>query len=258
MKDKPTPSTFLSGLRNKRVLITGASGAIGSAMARLFASFGAQIGIHYNQGDRQAHALRQHVLNQGGKAECFQENLLDAAAGQRLMESFVDRFGRIDILVNNAGAVLGARDFLTLDEESWDMSFALNAKVPFFIARGAFEDMKKKGGGKIINISSISAKYGGSSQTLHYGAAKAALEAVTVGLAREGAPHRILVNAIRAGFIDTPAHKNIQGRSIARRIQKIPLQKAGRPLDVARMALFLASEAGDFITGEILTVSGGD
>ncbi len=135
---------------------------------------------------------------------------------------------------------------------------ALNAKAPFFLARRAFGAMQRRGGGKIINISSIAARYGGSSRTMHYGAAKAALESLTVGLARAGAPYRILVNAVQAGFIRTPFHRAIKGKDLARRIRMIPLQRAGEPDDVARVALFLASSAGDFITGQIVTVSGGD
>ena len=119
--------------------------------------------------------------------------------------------------------------------------------------------MKEEGGGKIINISSIAAKYGGSSRSLHYGAAKAALESVTIGLARAGAQHNILVNVVRGGFIDTPFHEKLgASKNIEERINLIPLKRAGKPEDVARMVLFLASESGDFITGEILTVAGGD
>ena len=118
--------------------------------------------------------------------------------------------------------------------------------------------MKDQGGGKIINISSISAKYGGSGQTLHYGAAKSALETVTLGLAKAGAKYNILVNTVRGGFIDTSMHKKLGRNNIEKRIEMIPLRRAGRPEDMARMVLFLASEAGDFITGETFTVAGGD
>lgn len=118
--------------------------------------------------------------------------------------------------------------------------------------------MKEQGGGKIINISSVSAKYGGSPQTLHYGAAKAALDATTVGLARAGAPYNILVNSVRGGLVDTPFHHKIGRSSLEDRIKLTPLKRAGQPIDIARMVLFLASSAGDYITGEIFTVAGGD
>ena len=118
--------------------------------------------------------------------------------------------------------------------------------------------MKDNGGGKIINISSISAKYGGSEKTLHYGASKAALEAINVGMAKAGAPYNILVNTVRGGFIDTPLHKKLGRTNLEKRIQAIPLKRAGKAEDMARMVLFLASEGGDFITGETFTVAGGD
>ena len=104
----------------------------------------------------------------------------------------------------------------------------------------------------------MAAKYGGSEKSLHYGAAKAALEAETIGMARAGAKYGILINAIRGGFIDTSFHQKLESKNIEERVQLIPLKRAGKPEDLARMVLFLASEAGDFITGEILAVTGGD
>lgn len=248
---------MFNGLKGKRVLITGASGGIGTAMARLFAAEGARLGIHYCRNERQARALCREVTRRGGEAVACHGDLLDPQACVRVMETFVKRFRGIDVLVNNAGAVFGPRQFATLAEASWDRTMALNARAPFLLAREAFRLMRRRGG-KIINISSIAAKYGGSPETLHYGAAKAAMEAVTVGMARCGASHGILVNAIRAGFIETAFHRKIGRTQAAKRIQLIPLKRAGRPVEVARMALFLASRAGDYITGEILTVAGGD
>jgi NAD(P)-dependent dehydrogenase (short-subunit alcohol dehydrogenase family) len=164
----------------------------------------------------------------------------------------------LDVLINNAGAAVGPKDILDLDEESWNKTFWLNARAPFFLAQSAFKHMKDNGGGKIINISSISAKYGGSVQTLHYGAAKSALKTVTLGLSKAGAKHNILVNTVRGGFIDTPMHQKLGRDNLEKRIEMIPLRKPGRPQDMAGMVLFLASEAGDFVTGETFTIAGGD
>lgn len=249
---------MFDGLSGKAILVTGASGAIGSAMARLFAQHGAAVGLHYADGQRQVLALQRAIRHAGGVAECFQGDLLELGRPQALLRAFLKRFGAIDVLVNNAGAVFGARSFIELDERSWERTMTLNARAPFFLARQAFRHMQRTLGGKIINISSIAARYGGSTNTMHYGAAKAALEAMTIGMARAGARHRILVNAIQAGFIRTPFHGAIADKNIRKRIAMIPLQRAGTPMDVAQTALFLASSAGDFITGQIVVVSGGD
>jgi NAD(P)-dependent dehydrogenase (short-subunit alcohol dehydrogenase family) len=248
---------MFKSIREKKVLITGATGGIGAIMALLFAEHGATLGLHYNSEKEKADLLSGEVEKHGVKVYLFQANLLEES-GEALVDAFIDRFGGIDILINNAGAVFGFKDFLELDNKSWEKTFKLNAQAPFFMARRAFAHMKQNGGGKIINISSVAAKYGGSERSLHYGSAKAALEAETIGLARAGAKYGILVNAIRGGFIDTPFHHKLGSKNIEKRVQLIPLKRAGQPEDVANMALFLTSECGDFITGEIMAVAGGD
>lgn len=245
------------GIKGKRTLITGASGGIGSCLANLLASKGAVVGIHYHQNKKEAESIAQKIINNGGTAECFQADFLkEEALG--LVDSFVERFKGIDALINNAGGVFGFKHFKQLDNESWRKTNLLNAEVPFFLARSAFAYMQENGGGKIINISSVAAKYGGSPQTIHYGAAKAGLEACAIGLARFGAQYNILVNCIRGGFIDTPFHQKLDNKNIEERIKLIPLKRAGKPEDIAQMACFLLSNAGDFITGETFSVSGGD
>jgi 3-oxoacyl-[acyl-carrier protein] reductase len=224
----------------------------------MFAAKGAAVGIHYYQDQKQAEVLKREIELNNGRSACFQVDLI-SSHGADLIDAFVEQFDGIDILINNAGAIIGFEDFLTLDEAAWTKTFQLNAQAPFFLSQRAFSRMKKSGGGKIINISSVSAKYGGSARSLHYGASKAALEAMTVGFAKAGAPHNILVNALRGGFIDTPAQQRLSlQKDLQKRIDLIPLQRAGKPEDIASMVVFLASSAGDFITGEIMTVAGGD
>ena len=245
-------------IKKKKVLVTGASSGIGACIIQLFASYGAFVGIHYRNNKKKATSLRDCILKQGGKAEIFKGDLLDSSFRKKLIPSFVRVFKGLDILINNAGGIYGFKDFLKLDEKAWDDTFALNVKAAFFLAKDAFCYMKGHKGGRIINISSISAKYGGSSRSLHYGAAKAALESASRGLAHTGAQYNILVNSIRGGFIDTSFHKKICRKNISERIKLIPLKHAGEPIDIARMALFLASRAGNYITGETFTIAGGD
>lgn len=247
-------------LKNKKVLITGASGGLGSEMARLFAQHGAHVGIHYNR-DAKGAASLQEALKASTKAEIFQGDLLDRKVRENLVDQFVKEFGGIDILINNAGASVQYQHFSELDEEAWDHTYTLNVKAPFYLMAKAFEHMKKQDGGRIINISSVNVKYGGSAMSLHYTSAKAALENLQKAFAKEGAKYNILVNSIRCGLIDTPMRTKIPGyneENFLKRIQLVPLKRAGQPIDIARMAFFLAAESGNFITGETFTVAGGD
>jgi len=251
---------MFKGIKGKRVLVTGASTGIGAAIAELFGEYRAAVGIHYNKSKKEALELKKKIVSSGGRAEVFKADLLKKSERATLIKQFMAKFGGIDVLVNNAGGVYGPKDLLTLDEESWRKTFALNATAAFFLARDAFSYMKDHGGGRVINISSVSAKYGGSPTTVHYGATKAALDMVTKGLARAGAPYNILVNSVRGGTIDTAFHEKMHRdkKALEERIKLIPLKRMGKPIDIARMVLFLASEAADYITGEIFTVAGGD
>jgi len=250
-----------NSVRGYRVLVTGAGSGIGASVARLFGSSGARVGLHYFRSEDQAKSTEQLINNRGGEAKTFQADFLDSGSAGQLIHSFTEEFGGIDVLVNNAGGIFGYTNFLELDEASWDKTYSLNVKAPFFLMRETFGVMKAGGGGRIINISSVSSKYGGSARNLHYSSSKSALECLTRGFARAGAESNILVNAIRCGVIDTRMREKIEGYSEERfreRVGKVLLKRAGTPEDVARMALFLASAGGDFITGETFAVAGGD
>lgn len=247
-------------LAGKRVLVTGAGTGIGAATARMFGAAGAYVGVHYRQARDAAEAVASYIRDAGGRAHLIAGDLQKQSVRRTLVSDFVRVYGGVDVLVNNAGACYEYAHFTELDEESWDLTMALNAKTPFFLTREAFLDMKSRGNGRIINISSVSQKYGGA-RSLHYCASKAALDALTIGFAREGAQHNILVNSIRCGLIDTGMHRLVDGYSdeqFQQRLDKVPLKRAGSPDDIARMALFLAGESGNFITGEVFTVAGGD
>nr|WP_321352000.1 SDR family NAD(P)-dependent oxidoreductase [uncultured Methanoregula sp.] len=245
-------------LKGKNVLVTGASSGIGECTVQLFSRYGSRVGIHYHSNKISAENISRTIRSRGNDAFTLEANLMDPEEASALIHTFIDSAGGIDILVNNAGGPVGNQDFLEMDVSSWNQTLALNLVSPFFLAREAFSFMKSHGGGKIINISSISAKYGGSSKSIHYGAAKSGLEAVTKTLAREGAPHHILVNAIRPGVIDTPAHQKMGRKNLDDRIKHIPLQQAGKPRDIAQLCVFLGSSCGDYITGQVYDVAGGD
>lgn len=255
---------IFSDIKNKKVLITGATGGIGSAIATLFAKSGATVGIHFNKNKDRAQKLLEVIRPSAADADIFHGDLLDDNVKNTLVPSFIDRFKSIDVLINNAATAFGYKHFLELDQNSWDKTFDLNLKAPFCLMQNAFSFMKKKGQGRIVNISTIAVNYRlttGGPNNIHYIASKAALDSLTVSFAREGANHNILVNSIRCGVIDTPMHENIEGYSKQRfeeRAALVPLKHAGKPEDIAQMALFLVSKAGDFITGETIAVAGGD
>jgi len=258
-RKQPRPTTTDVGqVGGKRILITGASSGIGAATAELLAAEGAVVGVHYHRKKTEAQKLIEKIRAAGGQAEGFEADLLSRDARSRLVPEALKRFGGLDGLVNNAGAVVGAVPFLELDETAWNQTFLLNVESPFFLAQAAFRHMQEVGGGKIVNISSVGVKFGGSPRTLHYSAAKVALEGVTLGLAKAGAAHRVLANVIRPGVIETPFHTIKSKQEWEARVQQIPIKRPGTPLDIARMVLFLLSPAGDFITGQIFTISGGE
>jgi 3-oxoacyl-[acyl-carrier protein] reductase len=245
-------------IRNKRVLVTGGGSGIGASVAELFAQHGAVVGIHYHANKASLETLAGKSGFQNKEPFLIQADLLNSEERDALIPSFINMAGGIDVLINNAGAIIGTAHFLRLDQKSWDDTINLNLTAPFFLTREAFLSMKHQRSGRIINISSIAAKYGGSSTSIHYGAAKAGIEAVTKTLAREGAGYNILVNAIEPGVIDTDFHKKIGRTSLTERVKTIPLKRAGVPLDIARLCLFLAAESGDYITGQVFGVTGGD
>jgi len=241
----------------KIALITGASGGIGAAVAREFARARFSVGLHYSSDQGSAQAIQHELRGFGIEAEVFQADLTKPGAAAVLVRKALKAFGRVDVLVNNAGSNPGGTDFQQLSEREWDRALRLNLAAPFFISREVFKAMKNSKGGRIINISSIAVKFGGSARSMHYAAAKAGLEALTVGLAKQGAAYNILVNAIRPGVIDTPFHDKFR-KDMKARVAMIPLKRMGRPEDIARAALFLATEGGNFITGQVLPVTGGE
>ena len=248
-------------LSGRRALVTGAGTGLGAAIAVALAAAGASVGIACRSSAAGANAVVERIRAAGGTAHLLLADLLDPASRDALVDSFVAAAGGIEILVNNAGGTDGYVDFRELGEESWDRTMDLNAKAPLWLSRAAWPHMERAGGGRIINIGTAAVRYGGNAKGAHYVASKAALEGLTTTLARAGLSSNILVNAIRCGMFDTEMYRHIEGyteEQYRRRQSQIPLGRAGRPEEVAAMVVLLAGEGGGFITGQIITVAGGD
>ena len=245
-------------LKGKVALITGGSTGIGRASAEVLAKRGAKVVINYLRSVESDQEAKTTIEKNGGECILVQADVTQKADVEKLVQAGLDAFGQIDILVNNAGAALKRSAFLDIDEALWDATFALNVKSILLVSQAVLKHMVPKKNGKIINISSVAARLGGPGESIHYASAKGAVSTMTVGMAREFAPHGILVNGIAPGLILTPfQEKYSTSERIDRIIASTPVQRAGTAEEVAELVAYLSSDAANFISGEIITISGG-
>lgn len=243
-------------LKGKVAVVTGASRGIGRAIVKLFADEGAKVVINYNHSETPAKRLTEEINGKGGDAIAVKGDVSDPKQVRALVKEAVERFGRIDILVNNAGILLPSR-LLDCTDEIWEKIIAINLKGPFLCSREVADIMLKQGKGKIINISSISGlAYPSALENTPYAISKAGVIGLTRSLAVNLAP-TVNVNAICPGLIETDMTASYSPESKRMRIEESLSKRIGKPEEIANAALFLASDESDFVTGEILTVSGG-
>jgi len=236
-------------LAGRRVIVTGAARGIGAAIARLFAAEGARVAVL----DRTA--ATEVAAEIGGSAHVV--DLRDVAATEAAVEAMIDGLGGLDVLVNNAG-VLRKAALLDIDAADWDDMLAVHARATLVTTQVAARAMIAAGtGGSIVNMASMAAKSGGAGQA-HYAAAKAAVVALTRVAALELGEHRIRVNCLCPGYVLTDMGAATRTpEQVAAWTAQSPLGRLGEPCDVARTALFLASDEADYLTGQSINVTGG-
>lgn len=256
----------LFDLSGKGAVVTGGAMGIGQGIAFRLAEAGAGVMIA-DINLEAANQTVQEIKSRGGKAQAVYADVRSAADAKKVAKATVEAFGSLDILVNNAG-IYPLVPLLRVTEELWDRVLDVNLKGSFLYAQASAEEMIKAGhGGRIINIASIDALKP-QEMGVHYNASKGGVVMLTKSLALELAPHKILVNTVAPGGINTPgvdaASKAFsQATGIEPEVlmqgfaQRIPLQHRGGPDDIAKVVLFLASAAADYVTGSLLLVDGG-
>lgn len=238
------------GNNMKTVLITGGSRGIGRAMVELFSKTGYNVAFTYNKSENEAQLLSEATGAIAIKADSSSE--ADVVSAVKEVEA---KLGHINCLINNAGiSSFSLFTDLTLDE--WNRFISVNLTGAFLYSKAVVPSMVSRKQGRIINITSM---WGivGSSCEVHYSTAKAGLIGMTKALAKELGPSGITVNAIAPGLIETDMNSGLSDEDKAAICEETPLMKIGKPMDVAEAALFLAGDGADFITGEILNLSGG-
>lgn len=240
---------------SKTVLITGATGGIGSALARAFAVDGYRVALNYCRSESAAKALEAELTSGGLHAFAVKADVSDSSQVHTMVGAVEKRFGGIDVLISNAG-IAQQKLFTDITEDDFSRMFDVHVKGCFFCCRAVLPAMLRRHNGVILNISSVWGIHGASCE-VHYSAAKASIIGLTKALAKEVAPSGVRVNALAPGVIDTPMNGALNDADTKQLKDLTPLGRLGCAADVAAAALFLADDKAAFITGQVLGVDGG-
>jgi 3-oxoacyl-[acyl-carrier protein] reductase len=247
-------SEFPRAAAGTKVLVAGASGGIGSAVVdSLLGSRNCLVG---------AHGSSKSCGQSGQNLIKIQKKLESAESCEELVAQFCDQAGRLDSLVVLVGGMSAPMRLPDITHEAWAHDIHLNLSIPFFLAQAAMRRMLDQGsGGRIILTGTESSLHGGGAESLAYGVAKQGTECLVKGLARAGAGDGVLVNGIRLGFIASGFHERWQAKTpddLEERARLVPLKRAGTPQEVAALINYLLSDWSKFITGQMISLAGGD
>jgi glucose 1-dehydrogenase len=245
-------------LKDKVALVTGAGSGIGEAIARRFVAEGAKVAVNFHLGGKHEEEGRQVAASLGANGMAAGGDVTDRADTERTVAEIVQKFGRLDILVNNAGMEIN-KPFLDVTDAEWNKVIAVNLYGPFMVSQVAARQMVKQGGGgKIVNVSSVHEDIPFVGYTA-YCASKGGLRMMMRNLAMELAQYCINCNNIAPGAIATPINQKVleDPQAKANAISEIPWGRFGKPEEVASVAVFLASDEAEYVTGSTYYVDGG-
>jgi NAD(P)-dependent dehydrogenase (short-subunit alcohol dehydrogenase family) len=244
-------------MEGKVSLVTGGARGIGLGIARVLAAAGSDVMIASRTEAQLTSAAESIQADCGRSAGTFCADVSDLATHAALVEATLARFGRIDVLVNNAGSNI-RKAFLEVEEADFDTLLQIQLKSVYFLTQRVAKLMQAAGGGKIVNLTSLTSQIGIPNISI-YGAAKGGVYSLTKSLALELAPHRINVNAVAPGYVRTAMTEAAfkDPKRLEWMLSRIPLGRFGRPEDIAHAVLYLASPASDYLTGEVIVIDGG-
>ena len=241
-------------LEGKVALVTGATRGIGRAIALLFAQHGANVAFTYHSSSAAAEEIIKEMESFGVQAKAFASDAASFEGSHEVVKQIVEEFGHIDILVNNAGITKDGL-MMRMSEQQWDDVINNNLKSAFNFTHAVIPVMAKQRGGSIINMSSVVGVSGNAGQC-NYSASKAGLIGLTKSIAKEMGPRGIRANAIAPGFIETDMTSQLSQEVRDAWAQQIPLRRGGTPEDVAKVALFLASDLSGYVSGQVINCCG--
>lgn len=240
----------------KVVIVTGGGRGIGAATSKLLAEQGYAVCVNYLKNQKTAEQVVEQIQSSGGQAFSFAADVSNEAEVVKLFQAVEQTFGTITHLVNNAGILFNQSRLVDISLERFNNVLTTNVSSYFLCCKEAIKSMKS--GGAIVNVSSGAARTGSPNEYIDYACSKGAIDTLTIGLSKEVAKQQIRVNCVRPGFIYTDMHSDGgESNRVDRLSSKIPLQRGGKPIEVANAIAWLLSDEASFVTGTFVDVTGG-